>query len=264
MVFAVPLNDGESIPPIVLNPGTATDEIQTFSTSEIITYGVCPQMYLLRELWGYQPQLNPAIGYGNGMHYCLKRAGELVKEGYDPVNAVATSVDEDFHMPFVGGKVLEIFKNSAKKRLVTFTRRYGDDLKRIEEVEYRLEFPLHEAGFTSATIMGKVDVILRDAGELEVRDYKSSEEARTLDEVSTQIRLYTAGLKTMGRPISSGSVAYLDEAGIKPVDVSDKQLTEAKQKAGKVVEGVTKRKFKATPGEVCKRCDQNQICRWRK
>ena len=264
LTYTIPLNNGELAPPIDLHSGTVTDEIQSFTASEIVTYGVCPHMYLLRDLWGYQPQLNPAIGYGNGMHFCLKRAGELVKEGYSPVSAVATSVEEDFHMPFVGGSVLENFKNSVKKRLVAFTQKYGDDLKRIEEVEYRLEFPLHEAGVTSATIMGKVDVILRNEGELEVRDYKSSEEARTLEEVSTQIRLYTTGLKTMGRPVSSGSVAYLDEADVKPVDVSDECLTEAKQNAQKVVERISKRKFKATPGESCKRCDQSQICRWRK
>ena len=99
---------------------------------------------------------------------------------------------------------------------------------------------------------------------MEVRDYKSSEEARTLEEVSTQIRLYTAGLKTMGRPVSSGSVAYLDDADVKPVDVSDKPLAEAKQNAQKVVEQITKRKFKPTPGKSCERCDQSQICRWRK
>jgi CRISPR/Cas system-associated exonuclease Cas4 (RecB family) len=82
-------------------------------------------------------------------------------------------------------------------------------------------------------------------------------------EVSTQIQLYTTGLKTMGRPVSSGSVAYLDEADVKPVDVSDPSLTVAKQNAQNVVENITKRKFKPTPGKSCERCDQNQICRWR-
>jgi DNA helicase-2/ATP-dependent DNA helicase PcrA len=258
--YAAGLSDGTPIPDIIVHPGKASDEIQTFSASEIVTFDICPHMYLLRELWGYQPQLNPAIGYGNGMHYCLKRAGELVKkEGYSPVSAVATSVDEDFHMPFVGGVVLERFKSSAKKKLVEFSQKYGDDLKRIEEVEYRLEYPIQ-----NATIMGKVDVILRDGGELEVRDYKSSEEARTLEEVSIQIRLYTSGLRSMGRPISSGSVAYLDEPAVKEVDVSDQLLTDAKYNAEKVVERITKGKFKPNPGKSCERCDQSQICRWRK
>ena len=114
LAYAVPLNDGEAIPPIVFIQALS-DEIQTYSASEIVTFGICPHMYLLRELWGYQPQLEPAIGYGNGMHYCLRSAGELVQEGYSPVSAVATSVDEDFHMPFVGGIVLDNFQEQCKE-----------------------------------------------------------------------------------------------------------------------------------------------------
>lgn len=264
LAYTISLKADEVIPPICLRTGTVTDEIQTFSASEIITFGICPHMYLLRELWGYQPELSHRIGFGNGLHYCLKRAAELVNAGYSPVSAVATSVDEDFHMPFVGGKVFDTFKNDAKKRLVKFAQKFGDDLRRIDELEYRIEFPLNDREIASATIMGKVDVILKNGGQLEVRDYKSSEEARTLEEVSIQIRLYTSGLKTMGRPVASGSVAYLDEADVKPVDVSDQCLTEAKQNAQKVVESITKRKFNPNPGKSCERCDQSQICRWKK
>ena len=161
--------------------------------------------------------------------------------------------------------MLETFRNSARSRIVTFSQRYGEDLNRIEEVEYRLEFPIrNNTGITSATIMGKVDVILRNGGELEVREYKSSEEARTLEEVSTQIRLYTAGLRTLGKPVVAGSVAYLDEADVKDVKVSEELISEAKQNAGKVVERIANGEFEPTPGKSCERCDQSPICRWRK
>ena len=136
------LTDGEGLPNISLHPGVASDEIQTFSASEIITYSICPHMYLLRELWGYQPELDQALGYGNGLHFCLKRAGDMVmKGGQRPVDAVETSVDQDFHMPFVGGAVLDNYRDSARKRLVEFAKKHGDDFKRIEEVEYRLRIP---------------------------------------------------------------------------------------------------------------------------
>lgn len=260
----VELSSGTALPPIAVYPSAMADEIQTFAAGEIITFGICPHMYLLRELWGYQPQLNQAIGYGNGMHYCLKLAGELVKEGHSPASAVASSVDKEFHMPFVGGSVLERFRDSARKHLVAFAQKYGDDLRRVEEVEYRLEFPINDGGVTSATVMGKVDVILRDGGELEVRDYKTSEEARTFEEVSTQIRLYAAGLRKMGRPVSSGSVAYLEEPDVKSVDVSERRLAEAIHDAQKVVERIARREFTPSPGESCRRCDQSEICRWRK
>jgi len=40
-------------------------------------------------------------------------------------------------------------------------------MKRIKEVESRIEFPLQRA-----TIIGKVDVILHDEKNIEIRDYK--------------------------------------------------------------------------------------------
>ncbi|MDI9644721.1 MAG: ATP-dependent DNA helicase [Candidatus Verstraetearchaeota archaeon] len=258
------LSGGAAIPQIAVRPGGANEEIQTFSSGEIVTFGICPHMYLLRELWGYQPGIAPAIGYGKGMHHCLKLASGLVKEGQDPVNAVAASVDQGFHMPFVGGLALERFRENAKERLAVFAKRYGDDLRRTEEVEYRLEFPINDAGVTSATIMGKVDVVLREEDGLEVREYKSSEEARTFEEVSAQIRLYAAGLKEMGRNISRASVVYLDDADVKPVDISGHRLAEAKKTAQKVIRKIARREFEPTPGESCRRCDQSKICRWRR
>lgn len=254
------LLDGGTIPQIAIHPkDSGQDEIQTFTAGEIITYNICPHMYLLRDIWGYQPEFSPEIGYGNGLHYCLRRAGELIKnEGYSPVDAVKKAVEEGFHMPFLSGQVFDKFKNDAQNRLVSFTKKYGEDLKRIEEVEYRLEYPIQ-----NATIMGKVDVILREGGSIEVRDYKTSEEARTFEEISVQIKLYAAGLKGLGRPVRSGSVAYLDEANIKMVDVADHLLDAEKRKAEKTVEAILKRQFEPNPGESCKRCDERPICKWK-
>ncbi len=253
------LNDAEMLPDVSINPSSFSDEMQTFSAGEIITYNICPHMYLLRDIWGYQPELNIAIGFGNALHYCLRRVGELIKnEGYSPLSAVATSVDEDFHMPFVGGVVLNNFRQRAKNLLINFSKKYGDDLEHIEEVEYRLEYPIH-----NATIMGKVDVILREGGKLEVRDYKTSDEARTFDEASVQVKLYAAGLKSLGRPIANGSVAYLEEAEVRMVDVTDPSLIDSQNYAERTVEKIAKGQFNPNKGESCERCDQRQICRWR-
>ena len=257
---ATDLENAAGLPDLTVYPSLVSEEIETFSAGEILTYNVCPHMYLLRDLWGYQPELNPAIGFGNGLHYCLRRAGELVKnEGYSPLSAVTTAVDLDFHMPFVGGAVLDRFKGSAKKMLIGFSQKYGDDLKRIEEVEYRLEFPVQ-----NATIMGKVDVIMREGGKMEVRDYKTSDEVRTFEEISVQVRLYTLGLRSLGKPIANGSVAYLETPEVKMVEVADPLLSDAKKSAEKTVDGIIRGQFKPTPGESCGRCDQKPVCRWRK
>jgi len=253
------LIESEGLPALIIHPSSLPEELETFSAGDTITYDICPYMYLLQRIWGYQPGLNQAIGFGNSLHYCLRRAGELIKvEGVEPCAAATKSVEESFHIPFVGGAVFDYFKNSAKKILAEFSKKYAEDMKRIEEVEYRLEYPIQ-----NATIMGKVDVILREGGEMEVRDYKTSEEARTFEEASVQVRMYAAGLKSLGRPITKGSIAYLEEQQVRMVDASDQMLEGSRRFAERVVQRIADRDFAPNPGPNCNRCDQAPICRWR-
>ena len=133
----MPLGNGESLPDVDLKSQSTDTEMLTFSAGEIITYGRCPYSYLLGNVWGYQPGLNQGLGYGNSLHHCLRSASEMVKQGMNPASSVATAVEEDFYMPFAGGKVFDDFRNKALDTLVNFADKYSGDFGRIEEVEYR-------------------------------------------------------------------------------------------------------------------------------
>lgn len=121
--------------------------------------------------------------------------------------------------------------------------------------------------------MGKVDVILKNDKEMEVRDYKTSDKGLTFDEASVQVQLYTIGLRRMGRPVTSGSIAYLEKSdgektdlkkpSVEPVDVQDKRLDETRKRAEISVTGIMNRKFNPKAGENCGRCDHFEICKWR-
>ena len=255
---ATSMSGPEGLPSSRIHKTPKKDEMQTFTASQLLTYQRCHYQYLLGNILGYQPGLNPRIGFGNSLHHCLRRASELVKgQGYIPQVAVATAVDEDFHMPFVGGEVLKTFRNNAKERLLEFAKKRASDFGRIEEVEYRLEFPIQ-----GATVFGRVDVILKDGGELEVREYKTSEEAKSYEESAIQVRLYTLGLRSMGRPIKSGSVAYLEEADVRMVSVDDSATSAVRANAEKIVSNIVKGDFTANKGERCADCDQKPVCRW--
>jgi DNA helicase-2/ATP-dependent DNA helicase PcrA len=246
--------------PIAVKPTELNDEMQTFAAGELTRYNRCPQMYLLGQVWGYQPELKQAIGYGNGLHHSLRRAGELVAMGMEPVKAVEDAVATEFHMPFVGGAVLERFRESARERLVMFAGKHGADLRRIEETEYRIEYPVQ-----NATVTGRVDVILRDDGVREVREYKTSSEVTTPEELSDQVRLYVMGLNGIGKDVGRASVAYLEDADVRPVGVSEAEMRQAREMADRTVERIIGRDFVPTPGEnSCRRCDHTRICRWRK
>jgi DNA helicase-2/ATP-dependent DNA helicase PcrA len=247
------------LPDVEVEQGVAPEELQSFSAKELVDFNLCPHRYLLRDLWGYQPGLQPRLGYGNSLHHCLRVAGEFVKdEGYSPVNAVSKAVDDEFHMPFMGGSVLEDFRKTAKRTLVEFSKKYGSELSRIEEVEYRLEYPI-----MNATVMGKVDVVLREGGALEVWDYKTSEEAERMEETSLQLRLYTLGLRYLEKRVNGGAVAYLEQPDVRRVPMDAALLDEAKTYAESTVARITGKDFVPSPGESCKRCDHGSVCRWK-
>jgi len=255
----VNLDPHSNLPLIKISPSHDEEEIQTFSAGEIITYLKCPYFYRLREIWHYKPGLVTPLGYGKSLHYCLRCASEMIKEGVSPERSVEKAVKEKFHLPFAGGKVRKRMQEKAVKTLKKFVRKHKDDMTKIKEVETRLEFPVQRA-----TITGKVDVILRDKNDIEVRDYKTSDEVTTPEQSALQVRLYTLGLWKTAIPVTQASLAYLEEAEVQPVTVKEKEVEAAKKVAEKCIEGIRNGQFTPNAGRFCHKCDYGEICRWRK
>jgi len=254
------LNKGY-MPTFPISQAEIVDSMITFSASEITSFLVCPYMYLLKNVYGYQPGLTEALGYGKGIHHCLKRAVELLKNDNElgPITAVAKAIDEEFFMPFVSGDEFEDFKRSARKCLINYAKSNGNDLRESSDVEYRIEFPVH-----NATIAGRVDVL---RGE-EIRDYKTAEydnNSYMNQEIDTQIRVYVMGLKSMGRVVNKASVAFLNSKGteIKYVDISEPYIKGTMQDVENGINRIRAKKFTANSGEHCNNCNVKSICRWR-
>ncbi|MCX9010164.1 MAG: ATP-dependent DNA helicase [Candidatus Methanoperedens sp.] len=256
----IKITSAKSLPLCKVEKVEDIEELQTFAAGELITYGKCPQLYRFVHVWNYQPGLDPMLGYGNTLHFCLRHAGELIRdEGYNPSSAIMQAIEENFHLPFAGEKMTENAKRTALDKLLRFVAAHDDDMKRIKEVESRIEFPLQRA-----TVMGKVDVILHDDANLEIRDYKTSDSVVSKEEVALQVQLYTTGLKMVGEPVTKGSVAFLEDASTDKVNVDDAALRYAETKAGSYIDGIIKRNFTACSGDFCGKCSYKLICRYKK
>jgi len=88
-------------------------------------------------------------------------------------------------------------KQAARRKLMEFVKKREDDMRRIEEVETRIEFPLQRA-----TIAGKVDVILHEGNAREIRDYKTTDQATTFEDSSMQVQVYALGLNMIGKSVA--------------------------------------------------------------
>lgn len=249
----------DNLPDHTYTTGGAVDDLRTFSAGEIVDYGRCGHFYRLRHLWGYQPGLTDYLGYGQTLHFCIREAADLVKDQeLSPMAAVATAVERHFHMPFMVEERAEKIRHAAKKQLMRFAEKYCDDMHRIQEVETRVEFPVQ-----NAIVTGKVDVILHDGDAVEVRDYKTSDAVTTPEDAALQVQLYTQGLCSVGRTVSRGSVAFLEEAVVDEVDVTMQAVAETVTRVEECISRILSGDFSASPGVFCERCDYQAICRWR-
>lgn len=251
------LEDGVSLPIVKLDVGESGDELQSFTTGELVLYSRCPHMYRLRELWGFQSGIVSELGYGNSLHHCLRLIANRVKAGDQAEKAIDEVLDTSFHLPFAGERQLEDMRNGARSVLRKYVLGHLADLQDIEEVESRVEFPLHRV-----TVTGRADVIMRSGGSssVEVRDYKTSDAVTTYEESALQVRLYCLGLAALGRSVGSASIAYLDTGELRAVPVGRSDLLAAKEECGSLVTAMLSHNFERRDGDNCRSCDYRKIC----
>ncbi|NMC18729.1 MAG: ATP-dependent helicase [Chloroflexi bacterium] len=255
----IELSEHDLLPAYEISKGADPEDIQTFSAGQIIAYKTCPYSYRLNHVWGYKPGFSEYLGYGKTLHFCLRLASDMIKnQGCSPVNAIETALDDHFFLPFIFSERSERIQQAARDKLIRFVKERAEDMKQIKEVEARVEFPLQKA-----TVTGRIDVLLHDGNCIEIRDYKTSKDSTTHDDSSIQVQMYALGMSMIGEVVSKGSVAYLDDASLREVGVSDNDLVKAKEAAQRHIAGIITKDFTPQPGQHCQSCDYGAICRWK-
>ena len=236
------------------------DSISVFDAGEIIDYIKCPYFYRMRHVWHYNAPITEELGYGNALHYCLRKAVEMHRnEGYEPSEAIKKAVEDEFFLPYAPKTKAKKIKEAAKNILERYVKKHIDDILSVAEVEYRIEFPKDKA-----IITGKVDVIIdRDDG-VEVREYKTSQKVTKPEHSKMQVLLYALGLKKWGYNVKKGSVAYLNDARIDPVEVDENSLRDVEKEARKRLKNIIDHKYDPCPGDFCSSCDYRKLCKWSK
>jgi DNA helicase-2/ATP-dependent DNA helicase PcrA len=253
------ISESDQIPGYEISKGLDPEDIQTFSAGEIIAYKTCPYAYRLNRIWGYRPGFSEYLGYGKTLHFCLRLASDMIKnQGCSPVDAIENSLDENFFLPFIVIERSKEILQAAREKLIRFAEARSEDMRQIKEVEARVEFPLQKA-----TVAGRVDVLIHDGNCIEIRDYKTSKDSTTHDDSSMQVQMYALGLSMTGERISKGSVAYLDDASLREVDIGDSRLASAKEAVETHIAGIMTKDFKPCTGQHCRSCNYRAICRWK-
>ena len=195
------------------------------------------------------------MGYGDALHHILQETSQKIKNDGKKYDIALEEAAKNFYLPYASPEFRDKLLKNVKHELLEYMVKNGEYLENVKETDMRIEFPAK-----NATIIGKVDVILRSDIGLEVRDYKSSDTVMKKEHSELQVRLYAKGLRDLGWDIIKGSVANLKNNQLENVDISQKNLKDAMERAEEIIGKIRAHVYQPNPGEFCKMCEYRTIC----
>ncbi|MBA7479381.1 ATP-dependent DNA helicase Rep [subsurface metagenome] len=233
--------------------------------SEISDYLRCEYDYKMRYIYGFNPIIVQALGYGNQVHYILNILHKVAQEtGKLPTDEEAAEIlKEQFYLRYAAKSQQDTLKRSALRSVLRYIGMWREDFTLSVNTERNFEMDME-----NALISGSIDLLKReDADEsiLEVVDFKTGNEKRMDEELTLQVQLYTiAAREALNLQVNKAYVHFLDAKKQVRIEVltTPKQLDLAKKTISDTITGITTRRFRRNPKnkKVCSKCDWRKFC----
>lgn len=231
--------------------------------SELKYYFKCPYQFKLRFLYGFNPPIHEALGYGKSLHDAL---AEIHKRALDhdfiSVTELPNLLDTHLHLPFAYPKLRQQLRNSAEKTLDRYLVENGKNLDKVQHVEQIVEIQVAN----NVVVNGRIDLIKRiDTGEVAIVDFKSTERAQAEDVSREQLHVYAVGYRQLtGDDADLIEVYNLDKGGTIREEIDDTLIAETSNMILGVSMALRENELDRKPAapEECSTCDLGSICSW--
>jgi DNA helicase-2/ATP-dependent DNA helicase PcrA len=235
----------------------------TLSFSELKYLFECPYQFKLRFLYGFNPPLHEALGYGKGLHDALAEAHKRAIDG-DIVGAdeAADLVDRHLQAPYAYPALKETLRAAAIKAVERYLTEHENDLERTVHSEKQVQ--VHVA--PGITVDGRIDLVRKlDSNELAIVDFKSTVRAQDEDVTRDQLHVYAVGYEELsGERADLIEVLNLDEQGktIREL-VDDPLLVAVRGRIKDAGDALRDNNLPRLPiwDDKCSKCDLAELCR---
>lgn len=240
--------------------------LRTFPTSysDLRYYIKCPYDYKMRFIYGFNPLVTPALGYGKQIHNLLNQIHKkyLSTGAVDP-SFVDALIEKEFFLRYAPAKILDSLRKAVRVTLKNYLAKYESEMKLILESEKPFEFPIERV-----LVSGSIDLIKKSTDvsekEIEVIDFKSekqSDDVERAQDIHMQLRLYSIACKEgLGYQPEKARIHHLDNNLREEVSIDDNELKQTKLKVIQIVDDIQTHMFSHKPGPYCKQCDWSDIC----
>lgn len=233
--------------------------------SEMSDYLRCEYDYKMRYIYGFNPIIVQALGYGNQVHNILNILHKVAQEtGKLPTDEEAAEIlKQQFYLRYAADSRQDTLKRSALRSVLRYIGMWREDFTLSVSTERNFEMDVD-----NALISGSIDLLKRENADesiLEVVDFKTGNEKRMDEELNLQVQLYTiAAREALNLKVNKAYVHFLDAKKQVRIEVltTPKQLDLASKTMSDTITGITTRRFRRNPKnkKVCSKCDWSKFC----
>jgi DNA helicase-2/ATP-dependent DNA helicase PcrA len=206
----------------------------SISFSELKYLIECPYQFKLRFLYGFNPPIHEALGYGRGLHDALAEMHKRALAGDVPTKSETEElVDRHLHTPYAYEALQIQLRDAAIKAIDRYFDRHGDDLTRTIHSEKQVEVQVSDG----VVVSGRIDLIKSlETGEIAIVDFKSTDESQAEQITRDQLAVYALGYRDLtGSSADRIQILNLDADGHSVNEpINDELLDGIKEKVDEV------------------------------
>ncbi len=256
-------NEYEKIRKFEVLTSPVTQVPQKFSFTQIKAYENCPYQYHFAHILKIPTTGKPSFSFGTTMHSALQKFFEAVsiKEKVE-LDELYKIYDESFIDDwYPDQETKQIYYAKGKASLKLFYEKYILNKPSVRNLEFGFNIKIGDCG-----LKGKIDRIDSLGDGIRIVDYKTGKAKEKLStEDKDQLLLYQiAAEELLKHKVTELSYYYLEEGREEKFIGKDKDIIKVKDKILKITEEIKKGNFSPKPSELCKYCDFNSICEFRK
>ncbi len=235
----------------------------TLSFSELKYLFECPYQFKLRFLYGFNPPLHEALGYGKGLHDALAEMHKRALAGDVVVKADAEElVSRHLYTPYAYPELRATLHRAAVKAIERYFDEHGQELERTIHSEKQIQ--VHVA--PGITVDGRIDLVRRlDTDEVAIVDFKSTARAQDEDVTRDQLHVYAVGYEelTGERPDLIEVLNLDDEGRTIREEVEDPLLVAVRSRIKEAGDSLRHNDLPRLPiwTQQCDKCDLAELCR---
>jgi DNA helicase-2/ATP-dependent DNA helicase PcrA len=232
----------------------------TLSFSDVKYFFECPYQFKLRILYGFNPPLDEALGYGKSLHDALAEVHSRALQGetLTPEDAPAL-VQRHLRTPYAYPALEETLRNAAVTSIGAYIAKNAADFDKLEFSEKSIEISLGDG----VTVAGRIDLVRRlETGEVTIVDLKSNELAQSPAATEAQLHIYALGYQELtGKPADYVEIYELDKQKQIRRAVDEDFITDVKRGVTGAAEALRENRMQPTPRKAtCGQCDYCRLC----